>query len=129
MKALIEDSEQFGLPYDSYGDGYCAPVGERVKRTEFRGRPVPWLGELRVEERQPKRKSLLGDAADHRLYFGEPNEPETLVLATFLGGKRGRDLRATAKQTQQMVRAMWGVIHWCESRQPKTSWRNWDWTR
>lgn len=121
--ALIVDSEEHGLPFDPDGYDYSAPVGERVKPAEFRGRPVPWLGELRVEERTPKRASRLGDAAHYRLYFGEPNEPSDLVLGLSIGHKRGRDRDAGRKQTRQMLDAMWKLIHWCESRSPKTGWR------
>lgn len=123
--ALIEDSEQYGLPFDAHGYDYSAPVGERVKAAEFRGRPVPWLGELRVEERTPKRASRLGDAVQYRLYFGEPNDPSDLVLGLSIGHKRGRDRDAGRKQTRQMIDAMWKLIGWCESRTPKTGWREW----
>jgi hypothetical protein len=123
--ALIEDSEQYGLPFDAHGHDYRAPVGERVKATEFRGRPLPWLGELRVDERTPKRASPLGDAVQYRLYFGEPDDPPDLVLGLSLGHKRGRDRNAGRKQTRQMIDAMWKLIRWCESRTPKTRWREW----
>jgi hypothetical protein len=125
LVALIEDSEEYGLPFDAHGHDYSAPVGDRVKPAEFHGRPMPWLGELRVEERTPKRRSRLGDAAQYRLYCGEPNDPSDLVLGLSIGHKRGRDLDASNKQTRQMVDAMWKLIHWCESRSPQTGWREW----
>lgn len=123
LTALIEDSEQFGLPFDAHGHDYSAPVGARVKPTAFRGRPVPWLGELRVEERTPKRRSRLGDAVRYRPYFGGPDHPSNLVLGLSIGRKRGRDRDAGDKQTRQMVDAMWKLIFWCESRSPSTGWR------
>jgi hypothetical protein len=128
MMSLIEDSQDFGLPFDAHGDDYSAPVGDRVKRSEFRGRVPPWLGELRVQERTPKRKSKLGDEAEHRLYFGEPDQPSNAILGLSVREKRGHDRRANRKQTQHMVDAMWKLIHWCEGRSPKTGWRGWDWT-
>lgn len=128
MNALIEESEDRGLPIDQHGDGYAAPVGERVKPTEFRGRPTPWLGELRVEERTPRRRSALGNTAHHRLYFGEPNDPDDLVMALLLDSKRGRDPLALIKQTKAMVNAMWALMKWCEGRDPATGWREWDWS-
>ncbi|OBH19938.1 hypothetical protein [Mycolicibacter sinensis] len=123
LVALIADSEQYGLPFDANGYDYSAPVGERVRSATFRGRSVPWLGELRVEERTPQRASRLGDAAQYRLYFGEPNDPPDLVLGLSIGQKRGRDRDAGRKQTRQMIDAMWKLIRWCESRTPKTGWR------
>ncbi|MBS9534980.1 hypothetical protein KIH27_15430 [Mycobacterium sp. M1] len=123
LVALIEDSEQYGLPFDAQGYDYSAPVGRRIKAVEFCGRPVPWLGELRVDERSPKRTSRLGDAAQYRLYFGEPNDPSGLVLGLSIGQKRGRDRDASRKQTRQMIDAMWKLIRWRESRSPTTGWR------
>lgn len=123
LMALIADSEQYGLPFDAHGYDYSAPVGKRVTSADFRGQPVPWLGELRVEERTPKRASRLGDAAQYRLYFGEPDDPPELVLGLSIGQKRGRDRDANRKQTRQMIDAMWRLIRWCESRSPKTGWR------
>ena len=127
MMALIADSEDFGLPFDAHGDDYSAPVGERVKRTEFRGRVPPWLGELRVHERTPKRRSKLGNEAEHRLYFGEPHHPTNAILGLSVREKRGHDRWANRRQTQHMVDAMWKVIHWCERQTPKTGWREWEW--
>ena len=123
--ALMADSEQHGLPFDANGHDYRAPVGERINATEFRGQPMPWLGELRVAERTPKHPSPLGDEAQYRLYFGEPDTPSNLVLGLSIGSKRGQDHDATDKQTRQMVDAMWKLIHWCESRTPITGWRSW----
>lgn len=120
--ALIADSEQYGLPFDANGHDYRAPVGKRVTSAEFRGRPVPRLGELRVEERTPKRASRLGDATQYRRYFGEPNQPPELVLGLSIRPKRGRDRNAGRKQTRQ-IDAMWKLTWRCESRSPKTGWR------
>lgn len=126
MLALIEDSEQGGLPFGPDGPDYRAPVGVQVKDAAFvRQGGRPWLGELRVDERTPKRKSRLGDAAEYRLYFGEPDSPETAVLGLSVGVKRGRDRRATDKQTQQMINAMWKLIKWCDRRKPRIGWRKW----
>lgn len=123
--ALMVDSEQHGLPFHANGHDYRAPVGDKVKAAEFRGKPMPWLGELRVEERTPKRASRIGDAVQYRLYFGEPDDPSNLVLGLSIGRKRGRDRDAGRKQTRQMIDAMWKLIRWCESRTPKTGWRAW----
>lgn len=127
LVALIEDSEQHGLHFEEEGHDYRAPIGNHVEPAEFRGEPMPWLGELRVEERTPKHKSRLGDEAQHRLYFGEPDDPSNLVLGLSMGHKRGLDRDAGRKQTSQMVDAMWKLIRWCESRSPKTGWREWAW--
>lgn len=123
--ALMVDAEQYGLTFDVHGRDYSAPVGDRIKPIEFRGKPMPWLGELRVEERTPQRPSPLGDAVHHRLYFGEPDHPSNLILGLSMGHKRGRDRDASRKQTRQMIDAMWKLIHWRESRTPKTGWRSW----
>jgi hypothetical protein len=123
MMALIEDSEQYGLPFDAEGDDYSAPSGSRVKQSEFGRRPKPWLGELRVEERTPKKPSAIGNATYYRLYFGEPDEPPNAILGLSIGEKLGRDREANRKQTKQMRDAMWALIHWCERQSPATGWR------
>jgi hypothetical protein len=126
--ALIEDSEQYGMPFDAEGDDYSAPVGERVRRSAFGGRPRPWLGELRVEERRRKR-SALGNTAHYRLYFGEPEQPPNAILGLLVEEKRGRDLRAFEKQTAKMLKAMKMLIHWCEHQSPSCGWRTLEETR
>ena len=56
-RALIQDAFEYGLDqddnaelYDSCPDcPYRAPVGDRAIRKAGRGKPFPWVGELRVE--------------------------------------------------------------------------------
>ncbi len=126
--ALMETAVEEGLSASENGaDGYRVPVGGKVNRHEFKGRDMPWLGELRVDERTPKRPSPPGKAFEHRLYFGEPDVPANLIVGSVLGCKRGGDRGADQKQTEQMKKAMWGIIHWCEEANPPTSWRVWNW--
>lgn len=122
--ALMADSEEHGLTLAANGHDYRAPIGDHIRAAEFGDRPMPWLGELRVQERTPKHQSPLGDEVHHRLYFGEPHKPSNAVVAVSMGDKHGQDPHAGAKQTHQIADAMWKLIHWCESRVPKTGWRS-----
>ncbi|WP_216909705.1 hypothetical protein [Nocardia noduli] len=88
---------------------------------------MPWLGELRVDERAPKKPSRPGNAREHRLYFGEPDVPTDLVLGSGVGTKRGQESHVGSKQTAQMKQAMWAIIRWCEEAIPPTTWRVWNW--
>lgn len=127
LYALMETAMETGLPTSENGHGYRVPVGEQVARRDFGKRDMPWLGELRVDERTPKRPSKPGNAQEHRLYFGEPGRPDNLVLGTGIGVKRGQESHVSDKQTRQMKHAMWAVIHWCEQADPPTGWRVWNW--
>lgn len=123
--AMIRRSSSAGLEARKNGRDYRVPVGDKVRATEFKRRPKPWLGELKVDERTRKRPSKPGQSIEHRLYFGEPDKPETLVLGVSLREKSHRDPNPAAQQTVHIRDAMWKVIFWCEEREPPVGWRSW----
>ena len=90
FQALIEEAEQNGLDFGTHGSGYSAPLGKRIAKADFRAHPTPWIGELRVEGRRPKRGPLTGNTLVCRLYFGEPDTPADLVLGVAMAIAMGR---------------------------------------
>ncbi|OHO81437.1 hypothetical protein HMPREF2736_06570 [Corynebacterium sp. HMSC036E10] len=100
--ALIQDAHDYGLDeednaelYDSCPEcSYRAPMGKRAFRKAGRGNPVPWTGELRVEE------SGAGDDCGGwwRIYFHDLLRGEILADEVLLSAVRlkRRDRRSAA---------------------------------
>ncbi|PBC35019.1 hypothetical protein CJ179_50315 [Rhodococcus sp. ACS1] len=123
MMARIRRSHRSGLKLSDNGDTYRAPVGNLVNPKKFKRRAMPWLGELKVDERTPKKRSKPGRAAEYRLYFGEPLHDNLLVVGVSVGIKHGSDGDAVKKQTDAMEDAMWKIIFWCEDPGRAVIWR------
>lgn len=128
LVALILDAVEIGLDAEENGGStYRVPVGQAVdQRRHFSRKPMPWLGELKVESTHGRKPQ------DFRLYFLETTaasgEETTLILGSSLpiAGKGVAGEYDKDQQTEHMRDAMWRGIHWCDKHEPVRYWRTWD---
>jgi hypothetical protein len=103
LMGLIEDSREPGGLGAAIGrdDGYDyrAPL----LRLPASLKDPPWLGELKVKGKR---------GVEHRLYFSEPDDETTIVVAVGYGRKEPHDLRGSVKQRDQIRKAMEYTKYW-----------------
>lgn len=109
-----------GLRRDSEARGGLAGAFGRTRGKDYRAPLMylpprvadpPWLGELKITGKPRPRKH--GTRLERRLYFGEPSELSTVVVACGLGSKDPLDDHVASKQDDQIRTAMERFKHYC----------------